>query len=76
MYQPQPPDPDDLEQLGQPIYQGDGLQVRGLTEKELAASWPPTRSTGGYAPPSWPTGAAASYGGSRWPVAPASPPRC
>ena len=38
MYQPQPsdPDPDDLEQLGQPIYQGDGLQVRGLTEEELA----------------------------------------
>src|SRR6266516_751080 len=38
MYQPQPPDPDpdDLEQLGQPIYQGDGLQVRGLTEEDLA----------------------------------------
>jgi len=38
MDQPQPPDPDpdDLEQLGQPIYQGDGLQVRGLTEEELA----------------------------------------
>ncbi len=38
MYQPQPPDPDpdDLEQLGQPIYQGDGLQVRGLSEEELA----------------------------------------
>jgi hypothetical protein len=37
MYQPQPdPDPDDLEQLGRPIYQGDGLQVRGLTEEELA----------------------------------------
>ena len=38
MHQPQPPDPDpdDLEQLGQPIYQGDGLQVRGLTEEDLA----------------------------------------
>ncbi len=39
MYQPQPPDPepdDDLEQLGRPIYQGDGLQVRGLTEEDLA----------------------------------------
>jgi Nuclease-related domain len=37
MYQPQPnPGPDDLEQLGRPIYQGDGLQVRGLTEEELA----------------------------------------
>ncbi len=39
MYQPQPSDPDpddDLEQLGRPIYQGDGLQVRGLTEEELA----------------------------------------
>jgi Nuclease-related domain len=39
MHQPQPPDPDpddDLEQLGRPIYQGDGLQVRGLTEEELA----------------------------------------
>jgi hypothetical protein len=37
MDQPQPPDPDDdLEQLGQPIYQGDGLQVRGLTEEDLA----------------------------------------
>jgi Nuclease-related domain len=38
MHQPQPPDPDpddDLERLGQPIYQGDGLQVRGLTEEEL-----------------------------------------
>jgi hypothetical protein len=38
MDQPQPPDPDpdDLEQLGQPIYQGDGLQVRGLSEEDLA----------------------------------------
>jgi hypothetical protein len=39
MYQPQPPDPDpddDLEQLGQPIYQGDGLRVRGLSEEDLA----------------------------------------
>ncbi len=39
MDQPQPPDPDpddDLEQLGRPIYQGDGLQVRGLTEEDLA----------------------------------------
>jgi hypothetical protein len=39
MHQPQPPDPDpddDLEQLGQPIYQGDGLQVRGLTEEDVA----------------------------------------
>jgi hypothetical protein len=37
MYQPQPdPDPDDLEQLGRPIYQGDGLQVRSLSEEELA----------------------------------------
>jgi Nuclease-related domain len=37
MYQSQPdPGPDDLEQLGQPIYQGDGLQVRGLSEEELA----------------------------------------
>jgi hypothetical protein len=39
MYQHQPPDPDpndDLEQLGQPIYQGDGLEVRGLTEEDLA----------------------------------------
>jgi hypothetical protein len=37
MHQPRPdPDPDDLEQLGRPIYQGDGLQVRGLTEDELA----------------------------------------
>jgi Nuclease-related domain len=41
MDQPQPPGPDpdpddDLERLGQPIYQGDGLQVRGLSEEELA----------------------------------------
>jgi hypothetical protein len=36
MYQPDPEPDDDLEQLGQPIYQGDGLQVRGLTEEELA----------------------------------------
>jgi len=39
MDQPQPPDPDpddDLEQLGRPIYQGDGLQVRGLTGEDLA----------------------------------------
>ncbi len=38
MDQPQPPDPDpdDLEQLGQPIYHGDGLQVRGLTEEDFA----------------------------------------
>jgi hypothetical protein len=39
MHQPQPPDPDpddDLEQLGRLIYQGDGLQVRGLSEEELA----------------------------------------
>jgi hypothetical protein len=38
MNQPPPPDPDpdDLEQLGQPIYHGDGLQVRGLSEEDLA----------------------------------------
>jgi hypothetical protein len=40
MYQHQPPDPDpndeDLERLGEPLYQGDSLQVRGLTEEELA----------------------------------------
>jgi hypothetical protein len=38
MDQPQPPDPDpdDLEQLGRLIYQGDGLQVRGLSEEDLA----------------------------------------
>jgi hypothetical protein len=40
MYQPQPSDPDPndegLERLGEPIYQGDSLQVRGLTEEELA----------------------------------------
>jgi Nuclease-related domain len=40
MYQYQPPDPDpddeDLERLGEPLYQGDGLQVRGLTEADLA----------------------------------------
>jgi hypothetical protein len=40
MYQHQPPDPDpddeDLERLGEPLYQGDGLQVRGLTEEDLA----------------------------------------
>jgi hypothetical protein len=38
MHQPQPadPDPDDLGQLGWPIYQGDGLTVRGLTEEDLA----------------------------------------
>jgi len=39
MDQPQPSDPDpddDLEQFGRPIYQGDGLQVRGLTGGDLA----------------------------------------
>jgi hypothetical protein len=39
MHQPQPPEPDpddDLDQLGQSIYQGDSLQVRGLTEEEFA----------------------------------------
>jgi len=37
MDEPQPSDPDeDLEQFGQPIYQGDGLQVRGLSEEDFA----------------------------------------
>jgi hypothetical protein len=40
MDQHQPPDPDpnddDLEQLGEPIYQGGGLQVRGLSQEDLA----------------------------------------
>jgi hypothetical protein len=30
------PNDDDLERLGEPLYQGDSLQVRGLTEEDLA----------------------------------------
>jgi len=84
MYQPQPPDPDDLEQLGQPIYQGDGLQVRGLSEEDLARflaahAGQPARLLGSgwnhleptEMPPSSPSSPSARGG----PLAVAGPPR-
>jgi hypothetical protein len=79
MSQSQPdPDPDDLEQFGQPIYHGDGLQVRGLTEEELARflaahAGQPARLVGGGwnhlepapTPPSSPAGPLAVAGPTR-----------